>query len=203
MQQDSNKNRVNSTLLPQTPWAYFWFITKPFRGWMIAAVVLVIAGGILDRSLAYLFKLIVESVEAADYSGALWFALAYPAGVLLVQLLFRGSGHVGGYFTMQTMKHSYDTLAQHVFKHSHSYFINRFAGSLLSKISNVVDAGDKIIQNTLWSHLTAAVSLLVTLGFITLIDWRAGLVFLGLIGALLDHTQKYHSFHSTHTVWRF
>jgi ATP-binding cassette, subfamily B, bacterial len=172
------------TKIPQTPFAFFWYITRPLRWWMAVAVFFVTVAVALDMGATYIFKLIVDAVEVQDYDRALWYALAYPAVVLIIQLLYRMSGYAGGNLVVRTTKKNFDILAEHTIKHSHSYFINRMAGSLASKIQNIVDATEEVIQNMLWSHLIALVSLLVTLGFILSIDVQSGLLFLGLIVVL-------------------
>jgi len=77
--------------IPDTPLAYFWYMSKPFKKWVWGSVVVVITAAIVGKSSAYFFKLIVDAVEAGDQQAALWYALAYPLVIFVEQLLFRAS----------------------------------------------------------------------------------------------------------------
>lgn len=176
--------------IPKTPFAFFWFVAKPFRKWMIVAVVFVVFASLLSQSSAYVFKLIVDAIEAGDHQAAMWYAVAYPALMFVVQMLYRASGVTGGYWSVYTKKNSYDVLTQYTLKHSHGYFINRFSGSLLSKINNVVSAVDQLIPELLWTYINTFVSFIVTFFFLLMIDPKAAIVFLMLLFVLIGFNRK-------------
>jgi len=157
---------------------------------MIGGALVVILATLLTQSLAYLFKLIVDSVEAGDYSLTVIVTLSYPVLVLAGQLLFRLSGMFIRNWMIGSHKMCVDKLSSYVMKHSHGYFIDRFAGSLLSKVNNVAGALDMIIPDLLWTHLSALVSFIVTFTFLVLVDVKAGLVFLLLIIVLLVFNRR-------------
>lgn len=171
--------------IPQGPFAYFLYVTKPFKWWALTAIIAVILASVLSQSTAYFFKLITDAVEAGDKEKALLYALLYPVAILFVQLLYRVSGVSGGKWVVKTKKYGYDILISHTLKHSHSYFTNRFSGSLMSKISNVNGAVDQLIPDLLWSIINSIVYLLVTVFFILSVDVTAGSIFIFLIGALI------------------
>jgi len=171
--------------IPKTPFAFFWFVSKPFRGWMFIAIGFVGIASILSQSSIYIFKLIVDAIEVGDHQAALWYAVAYPVLIFVVQLLYRVSGVAGANWNVYTKKNSYDALTQYTLKHSHSYFINRFSGSLLSRINNVTHAIDQLIPELLWTHLNALMSFIVTFVFLVMIDPKAATIFLLLLVVLV------------------
>lgn len=180
-----SKPQKNSLEIPRSPLAYFWYVAKPFKGWIFIAVIAVVLAAGIDMGSNYIFKLIIEAVEGNDYGSALKYALLYPTLALVVQLFYRVSGYAGGNLIVRLVKRNYDILTEYALQHSHSYFSNRFAGALMSKIQNVIDASDRLIQNTLWGHFVAIVTLLVSLSLIATVDWRSSLVFLVLIIVLI------------------
>lgn len=180
----------NSTDIPNTPLRFFWYVSKPFKGWALAALIAVLVGSALSQSTTYFFKLIVDAVERNDYDSALLFALLYPLAVFVVTLLFRVSGFAGGHWLAKTKKYSYDLLASYTLKHSHAYFSDRFSGSLLSKINNINGAVDSLIPELLWTHLNSMVQLLVTLIFMWTIDVRLALVFAVLTLVLVVYNRS-------------
>jgi ABC-type multidrug transport system fused ATPase/permease subunit len=176
--------------IPKRPFAYFWYVSKPFKWLMFSAIAVVIIASILSQSSAYFFKLIVDAIEVGDHSAALRYALMYPAVIFLVQLLYRLSGVVGGTWLVKVKKYGYDVLLSHTLKHSHAFFTNRFSGSLLSKINNVSGAVDQLIPELLWTHINALMSLLVTLSFLLAVDTQAALIFGILIVVLTIFNQR-------------
>lgn len=171
--------------IPAKPLAYFWYVSRPFKWLVFTAIFAVIVASALSQSTAYFFKLIVDAVEVGDKEMAFRYALFYPVAMLVVQLLYRASGVSGGKWVARTKKHGYDLLLTHTLKHSHSYFTNRFSGSLMSKINNINGAVDQLIPDLLWAIISSVVYLLVTMTFMVLVDVKTALVFVFLIAALI------------------
>lgn len=176
----SEKAQLNIQI-PKTPLGYFWYVTKPFKKYALGAFLLIVLAAVIGQSSSYLFKLIVDSVEAGDKVRATYLVLLYPAVVFLVQSLYRLSGITASRWVIGAKKYGNDALSNYVLKHSHTYFSNRFAGSLLSKVGNVTNAVDQFIPDFLWSHTTAFVSFTISFLFIFQMDARSGLLFLGLV----------------------
>lgn len=176
--------------IPTAPTAYFWYVSKSFKGWMFGAIFVVIIASGFSQSSAYFFKLIVDAVENDNYESALLFALLYPVIILVTQLLYRLSGFLGRDWVINVEKRSTDVLFKYVTKHSHNYFTNRFAGSLISKIGNVNNAVLEIIPVFLWTHLNSLVSLIVTFVFLLFVDVGAAMVFVFLVVTLIVFNQK-------------
>ncbi len=148
-------------------------------------MLIVIVASAAGQGTNYFLKIIVDAVEAGNTQTVIYAAIAYPIAVFLVQILYRFSGYVTRQWVIGARKIGYDQLTAYVMRHSDRYFSNRFAGSLMSKIGNVVDAADDVSVTTIWTHLNAFVAFIVTFVFIVLVDVWAGLVFVLLIIFLL------------------
>lgn len=183
-------NSQHNTEIPQTPFAYFWYISKPYKWWMYGSIFVVILASVLGQASAYFFKLIVDAIEVNSYQQALKFALLYPIVIFVMQLMYRFSGLLGRMWTINAEKYSTDTLTKYLLKHSHSFFVDRFAGSLLSKVGNVNGAVNQLIPDLLWTHLTSLSSLVVTLGFLLFIDIKTAGIFFGLIVVLIIFNRR-------------
>jgi ATP-binding cassette, subfamily B, bacterial len=170
-----------STVPFSGPFSYLAFITRPYRGWVFAALLVVIVAAAFEQSLSYLFKLIIDSVEAGDSKQALFWGLMFPVALFIVQCSFRVSGLLGKIVTNNTRRDGYNFLFDHILKHGHTYFSNRFAGGIHSKIRNVVEGVDNLIPEILWTYLTSFVALVVTFVFIVLVDVPSAMVFLLLL----------------------
>ena len=176
--------------IPRTSFAYFWYVSKPFKWWMFGAIFLVVSATVLGQGSSLFFKFIIDAVEVGNHEAAMRYALLYPAALFSVHTLFRGSGFVGGKWVVKVKKYGYDVLSQQTMKHSHSFFTNRFAGALLSKINNVNNAMDQLIPDLLWAHLTAFTSLVVTISILLTISVQAALVFVLLVFVLVVVNSK-------------
>jgi ATP-binding cassette, subfamily B, bacterial len=177
---------VPKTNIPTSPVAFLWFITKPFLLPAIFTLLFAVLFAVGNQSLTLFFKWIIEAIEAGDQAAALRYGLLYPCAVFAVQLCMRCSGFVAGKFWHPwSRKYANDILATYTLAHSHTYFSNRFAGALLTKINNVVGASENLLHEFVWSYLSVAVSLLVAFYFISTVDSRTALVFLVLIISLI------------------
>ncbi len=171
--------------IPKTPLRFILFLTQQFKFVGLASIFVVIVASALSQGSSYFFKLIVDASEAGDMHAVVLYATLYPVVVFVIQGLYRASGFLGGYWTTAMKKQANDVLVRYLLSHSHGYFSNRFSGSLLSKVGNVVGAMDQFVPDILWTHLTALVSFLVTAYFILDADQSSGLLFIGLVITLI------------------
>ncbi len=172
---------TEDTPIPNTPYRFFIHIIAKHKGWAALGVVAVIVAAAAGAASSYFFKLIIDAVESGNTEDALMWGLLYPLFILIIQLLYRVSGYAGSHLTVGSNQTASNTLMTYILKHSHGYFIDRFAGSVTNKIKNVTSAFDEMIPDILWGHLNALVSFLVTFALILTVDVRSGLIFIGLL----------------------
>lgn len=172
-------------IVPRTPLAFFWNVTKPHRKWAIIAIVSVTLASGIGQSTSYFFKLIIDAVQAGDLQLALKWGLLFPIAIFATQLLFRVSGFAAGLWSNNAYKTGYDNVLEHIIQHSHGYYANRFAGSITNKVRNVVGTVEETIPDFLWAHLNALVSFVVTFVLMITVDVRSAFVFLLLVVVLI------------------
>lgn len=171
--------------IPKTPFRFIAAMTKPARWLAAGAMVAVLLGAALGQGSAIVFKWMVDAIEAGAVERVLWLGILYPLAIFVIQVLYRVSGVLGLTWAVKTKKYIGDVLFSYATSHSHTYFTNRFAGSLLNKVTNVISAVDSLIMDLLWNYIPVTVSLLITLYFIFSIDVLSGVIFLVLIIVLL------------------
>ncbi len=177
--------------IPNSPIRFLFYISRPHIRWVILSTLAVIMAAGLSQSSNIFFKWITDAVESGDKAAALRFGLLYPVVLLSVQLLYRLSGWMGISWIAKVQKETSDTLFNYVSRQSHGYFVNRFAGSLLNKIGNVVGAMDSLISSYLWSVVNAFVSFVVTFFFMYRIDPLSSGYFVILVVVLLTINQRW------------
>lgn len=176
---------VTETVLPSTPWRFFGHILLQHKVWAIGAMLMVIMAAVLSAGSSYFFKLIIDAVEVGDAEAAMRYGLMFPVVLFSIQMLYRASGFAGLKLAAGSNKVVFDTLTDYVMKHSHTYFSNRFAGSITNKIRNVTSAFDQMIPDFLWGHLNALVMFVVTFVLMVQVDLMVGGLFAALIVVLL------------------
>lgn len=171
--------------IPNKPWGFMWYVSQPYRWWFFATVLIVISAAVLNQSTSYLYKLIVDSAEAGKTSEVVFYALLYPVAILVVQLLFRLSSVTGIRYITPVMKYTSDTLSEYTLKHSHLYFANRFAGSILTKFGNVVGGIGQIIPDFFWNILGSFTGFLVAFVFMLTVNVQVAGIFIVLVGIMI------------------
>lgn len=169
----------------RNPYAFFWHCLRPSFLYVVAAIFCVIFAAGISQGSNYLFKLIIDAVEARDVEKAMWWGLLFPVVVLFVQLLYRGSAFLGGKITNAAAQRARDTATEHVLAHGHYYFSGRFAGAIGNKVRNVTNAVDGTIPDLLWNFLDTVVTYVVTVSLIAMIDGWAAIIFIILIVCLI------------------
>lgn len=170
--------------IPRTPFRFLWFAVKPHRLWMAAAAFIVLIVSSLEALSVLFIREVVTRAEAGLINEAIFFGVMYPVSVFILQSLWRISGYLGMRGIAQSRKGVYDFLSTYIFNHSHSYFIDRFAGSLISKVSNVVRSVERMGIDFLWHHTPAFVGLIASSLIIMSIDLYSGLIFQALVLSL-------------------
>lgn len=182
---------ITTEQIPNTPWRFFFYISKVHKKWALFAAIAVAisAAGMVGTS--YFFKLIIDAVESGNLKQAMFVGILYPVVIFVLQLTYRLSGHFGMRWTVGTSKTATDVLMAYLLKHSHTYYIDRFAGGVANKVKNVTSAFEQIIPDLLWSHLNAAVSFIVTFILIWQVEATSAFIFFGLVVVLIFINQYF------------
>jgi ATP-binding cassette, subfamily B, bacterial len=185
----THKNK--EIIIPNTPWRFFFYISTVHKKWAIFAALAVVFAAAGTVATSYFFKLIIDAVEAGSLEQAMFVGFLYPVAIFLIQLTYRLSGYLGMSWTVGASKTATDILMAYLLKHSHSYYTDRFAGSIATKVKNVTSAFEHIIPDLLWAHLNAAVSFLITFILIFQVEPSSAIIFLCLVVVLIGVNQYF------------
>ena len=176
--------------IPKTPMAFCWYVMKPFKGLVFLSFGLVFLANILVVALPYVLKNIVDAALAMEAgegaaSAVQFWIFAIPVVLGSMYACWRLSGFVGMNWLIKAEALAHNKLYQYVTRHSHSYFSDRFAGSVSNKISHAAEGIHKIMSQILWSHFASLISFLATGLLIFYTNVLVGLTFFGLVFALV------------------
>ena len=170
-------SKLNKDEIPQTPFRFFIHVSKKYKWWALLATLMVVSaatGGVLLR---LLIEKIVNGIEINDLNSVVFFSLLYPVAYFLIALLWRLSGVSGSFWLLGVPRDSVDLLCKYAANHSHSYFSNRFAGSISNKINNVARAMEDFVATFLWSFLENVIPLFLTMVIFWRTDSLVGITF--------------------------
>ncbi|MEN9920195.1 MAG: hypothetical protein RL538_88 [Candidatus Parcubacteria bacterium] len=176
--------------IPNTPLKYLWFLTRPYRFKVFLTFLVVTAAQLLGTSIPLLFKKIIDTAGKVD-AGTLtqadvWFwVLAYPAAIAVMFGLWRTSGFLGMRWMSGAVADSYQTLFAYLGRHSHTYFSDRFAGSLSSKVTHASEGAESLYEAFVWNWYPGVLALVITFVYITHASLIAGGIFFLLLCVLI------------------
>jgi ATP-binding cassette subfamily B protein len=190
MKKKQEKQQNYEGEIPNTPMRFMYFISKPFAWYAIPTLLLVTISQLLSSSSAYVLKLLIDALTTAPNQLELLSRLKFWGAVhftvlCLMYLGFRLSGFVGTRWLALSKAHSFQKLYDYLVLHSHSYFINRFAGALAQKVSHASDGADNLIEQIVWHYYTTILSIGATTILLFVTNIYFGFIFLGLIIFLL------------------
>lgn len=172
--------------VPSTPLRFMWRISSFHKWWLVCGIFSVSFASLIGTSLPFIFKSVIDTAQSVTENLAVvsevWFwAFMYPAAVGIMFFMWRVSGFIGMEWASRSNATAYKTLFSYLSHHSHSYFSDRFAGSLSSKISHASEGIQSLFEAFIWNYFPSVLSLIATLIFMWFSSTSAALVFLLLI----------------------
>jgi len=146
--------------LPNKPFKFLLFASKPYWGWALAAFFAVTIAQALATLSPYFFGRIIDTATVSgDLETVKFWLIATIILLGSMYVMWRASGLIGMQWITRTNAYSYGKLFEYLSKHSHSYFSNRFAGALSNKVSNASDGSERLAENLLWHYYSTILSL--------------------------------------------
>ena len=166
--------------IPRAPLRFMWFAVRPKKAFFFGALVCISIAALLHQISPYLFKLIIDAIEADTLERIPLYLAMYPLIFLGIELFYRSAAYFVARVCIDGKEYLYNQLSTYLLQHSHTYFSNRFAGSLMSKLSTTVNAFENFTEFVLWNYLDSLITFGSTLVFILLVDVTAGCVLGGI-----------------------
>lgn len=150
--------------ITRNPLQTFYAFTKQTWPQAVIATVAVVCGSSLNIYQLVIIKQFTNAMADHQPPAVVWqLGLLYPALHLLHTLSWRVSGFAGMRWFHNVREAMYARLYEYTIEHDKSYFSDRFAGSLLSKINNVVEGTQNMFQRILWEFVPILLNAVFTL----------------------------------------
>lgn len=173
--------------IPHTPLRFAWYVSRPYRLWFFLIIIVAVSAMVANAGTNYVLKLIVDSATAFEKDGTgtlahiLFIMLLYPAIILFEVMCYRVSGMGLHQLTVRMRTRAYRILFEHLSLHSSSYFNDRFAGSLSSKVQTVGGNMSRLANDLVWMYMGLVVTLITSIIFIGTANISLALAFVGAI----------------------
>ncbi len=190
MSEETVKTQVNEEVIPKTPLAFLRYVSRPHLKWAVGAFFFVTIAQGVSSSFPYIYKMIIDGAQSVSLGSGDISMVWLWGGVYIVAMLFevvswRLSGFTGMRWITGMNATAYHRLFEYISKHSHSYFSNRFAGSLSSQIGHAAGGAESMAEALPWNYYSNILSLLFTLIYMFTVSWLAAGLFLLLIVVLV------------------
>jgi len=176
--------------IPRSPLKFIWVFSKRHKYAALVASLAVVVASSLVSAMGLVYKFLVDSILSENYQVVKFLVLGYPALWLVEAMAWRISGFMGMRWATRVEYDVYNSLVSYSLRHSHNYFINRFAGSLLSKVDNVAESSIKMIHDYLWSHLETGVLIFTSFTLVFLTNVTVGFYCVALLVVLTIYNWK-------------
>jgi ATP-binding cassette subfamily B protein len=176
--------------IPNTPMRFLWYTLQGKKGLFFLTFISVTIAQTLSTSFPYILSRVIDNAQGVESQtatvDAVWFwGLAFPITFGVMYLFWRISGFLGMRVITAAVSRSYQQLFAYLGRHSHTYFGDRFAGSLSSKISHASDGAHSLLDSFIWNYYPGVLALILTFFYILDLSPLAGGIFVLMLVILL------------------
>ncbi len=186
----TSENEGNTVVVPTTPMRFLWYVSRAHRRYLFGALCAVTIAELIGTSIPYIFRSVIDMAHGVangttELSSVWFWAIMYPVAVTLSFIAWRSSGFIGMEWASRANATSYKTLFSYLSRHSHSYFSDRFAGSLSSKVSHASEGVQSLAEAFMWNYYPTVLSLVLTIAYIWRSSMYSALLFIALVLVLI------------------
>ncbi|MCA9366216.1 ABC transporter ATP-binding protein [Candidatus Kaiserbacteria bacterium] len=189
MTKKTNKTTASTAaytgVIPRTPLRFLWYVSRTAKWSAIIGFSTVLITATLATLMVFFVQELIRAAEAGDVLRVIQLGVLYPIAILGVHMLWRITGFFGRIWALEAQRNAANELFSYTTLHSHTYFIDRFAGSLLSKVTNVIGAMESLVVDIMWHHTERIVAFIVSFIIFVRIFPTLGIVFAGLVATVV------------------
>ncbi len=176
--------------IPATPVRFIFAMARPHARFAVGAFLAVTIAQLLSSFSPYILKRLVDAAllqadKATQVAHISHWSMLYVAILGTAFLFWRLSGFIGMELHSRAQKTAYERLYAYVTLHSHTYFSNRFAGSVTHKIAHAADGVERMIEGMLWQYSNGVLQLVVSIALFASVSFIFGWLYFGLIATII------------------
>ncbi len=160
----TEKRTANYTgAVPNTPLRFTWYTLRPYAGMFSLGLFFSVLSQLVGTYSAIFIGQFTDAVIANPDPQVF---LAYAVGFTLLGAALYASFRIAGFiairFILNQHARAFDVVREHLLKHSHTYFTNRFAGTLAGKVFHAGDRSSEVVLMTYYGFVRLVVIVVST-----------------------------------------
>ncbi len=141
---------------------FFWHSMRKYKIWAVFAMLAITLAVSVETYTLLAFQSFIDAIASRLDQSIVWSrATLYVGAHLFISVFWRASGFSGMRWFLNTRDASYRYLFQHTIHQDKNYFANNFAGSLLTKVNNIVNGTQDFFQSILWTYYPITIQILI------------------------------------------
>ena len=184
----TTKNVVLTTDIPNKPLGFVYYCAKQAPGFATLSILSVTFAQLCGVFSPFVLKKIIDSATTTGIEEpqiVFFWVTMFPTLIFFMYVFWRLSGFFGMQWLTKSEAFAHESLFEHLSQHSHTYFMNRFAGSVTNKLSHAAEGTFRLLDGTLWGHYGALINLVASGIFIFMTNFWVGVVYLLLVAILI------------------
>lgn len=150
------------------PLKYIWHTCTRHKFLAIAAISAVTLGQMFGTGQVYVIKELTDALSEKNWEHLYFWGQMFAICLALSLASWRSSGFIGMRWILNTLVDIYEQAVSYVLDHSHKFFVNRFSGSIYSKINHLETGIDALMAGFLWNLFPLMVKIIF---FFTFLFW--------------------------------
>jgi ABC-type multidrug transport system fused ATPase/permease subunit len=156
--------------------AVLWQLTRPYRGRTTLAIVALLAAVSTSLAPPYLAKLAIDDgIRGDDLTFLGWIVVAFVAAGLLYLVANSAQTYLTGWVGERVLTDLRKRLFGHLQRLSLGYYERNRAGTVISRLTNDVEALDRLVTEGVTSLFQNTLTLFGSAIILFLLDWRLAL----------------------------
>lgn len=176
------KNSSKINFIPRTPFAFIWFVVKPYKKLLFLAIFLTFLQQVFSDSISYTLKGFVDTASVyrpgESTQGIFLWLIASMSLLLLSVITIRCIGFIMNYYTVHARTDSVKHLFNYLSLHSLSYFNDKFSGSLASRVGIISSNTSRLTSRFINNFLSIFFSIIVTFFLINSASTSLAMIFI-------------------------
>ncbi|MDF2549268.1 MAG: transporter permease/ATP-binding protein [Chlamydiales bacterium] len=160
--------------------SFFKKVTRPFRHWLLLHLAITCLWSINLSFKPYLLKKMLDQMSrSSDLS-----LLAVPAAMYILQAIVMSAAFLllnwlSLKFVPAIKRHCSLYLMEHTINHSHEFYLDQLAGSLASKVKDIVAAVPNMLALVIDGFIGSALALCIAIITLATVDFKIALFMMG------------------------
>lgn len=156
---------------------FLWGMSRPMRGYMAAALAVMLIAAVFDLIRPYLMKLAIDNhILTGDLSGLVWLSELYAISILATALFAYIQTVLLQYIGQKVILEARQKVFRHLIYRRYAQLEGQSVGRMVTRVTNDTDALKELYTDVIVSFASDILALAGIMLVMLLLDWQLALV---------------------------